>query len=50
MGEGERDGTYIIEISSNDFQMFTLNNLVVEKTEDDCHVITEELEIVLQPI
>lgn len=49
MGAGEREGSYIIEITSDDYQTFTSNTIVVEKTEDDCHVITEELEFVLQP-
>ncbi len=48
-GAGEREGTYVIEITSNDYQTYTSNNVVVEKTEDDCHVITEELELTLQP-
>lgn len=49
VGVGEREGTYLIEITSNDYQMFTSANIIVSKTEDDCHVITKELEFALQP-
>lgn len=49
IGAGERHGNYVIEITSNDYQTFTSTSVVVEKTEDDCHVITEELEFALQP-
>ena len=49
IGAGEREGSYIIKITSNDYQTFTSSSVVVEKTDDDCHVITEELEFSLQP-
>ena len=49
IGAGERQGNYIIEITSNDYQTFLSANIIVAKTEDGCHVITEELEFTLQP-
>ncbi|GAB4159573.1 MAG: hypothetical protein Tsb0033_14330 [Winogradskyella sp.] len=48
-GAGEREGTYIIEVISNDYQSFTSNPIAVGRTEDDCHVITEILEFQLIP-
>lgn len=48
-GAGEREGTYIIEVTSNDYQTFTSNPIVIGKTEDDCHVVTEILEFQLTP-
>lgn len=49
IGAGEREGTYVIKITSNDYQTYTSISVLVEKTEDDCHVITEALEYALQP-
>jgi len=49
IGAGEREGTYVIEITSNGYQTFTSNSIDVVMTDDGCHVITEELEFVLQP-
>ena len=49
IGAGEREGTYVIEVISSTYQTFTSNNIVVGMTDDSCHVITEELEFVLQP-
>ena len=49
IGAGEREGTYVIEITSNDYQTFTSNSIEVVLTDDGCHVITEELEFTLQP-
>lgn len=49
LGAGEREGTYVIEITSDDYQSFASNPIIVEKTEDDCHVITEDVEFFLQP-
>lgn len=48
-GAGEREGTYIIEVTSNDYQTFTSSPIVVGRTEDDCHVVTEILEFQLLP-
>ena len=47
IGAGERAGNYIIEITSNNFQTFTSETIVVGK--DECHVIPEILEVLLQP-
>ena len=49
IGAGEREGNYVIEILSNNHQTFTSISVLVEKTEDDCHVITQELEFTVQP-
>ena len=49
LGAGERDGTYIIEVTSNDYQTFISDTIVVGRTEDDCHVVTEVLEFQLIP-
>ena len=49
IGAGEREGTYVIEITSNGYQTFTSNSIDVVMTDDGCHVITEELEFALQP-
>lgn len=48
IGAGEREGTYIIEITSNDYQTYISDPVEVKKTEDDCHVITEEVEFFLE--
>lgn len=48
-GAGEREGTYIIEITSNNYQTFISDPIVVGRTEDDCHVVTEVLEFQLIP-
>lgn len=44
LGAGEREGSYIIEVTSNNYQTLTSNPILVERTEDDCHVITQVLE------
>ena len=48
-GAGESEGHYIVEVTSNNYQPFISNLISVEKTEDDCHVITQEIEVLLQP-
>ncbi|APY08288.1 hypothetical protein BWZ20_08240 [Winogradskyella sp. J14-2] len=49
LGAGEREGTYIIEVTSNNYQTFISNPILVDKTEDNCHVITRILEFQLTP-
>ncbi|RLD28538.1 MAG: hypothetical protein DRI75_06435 [Bacteroidetes bacterium] len=46
VGAGERAGNYIIEITSNDYQSYTSEVIVVD--EDECHVIPQSLEALLQ--
>lgn len=48
-GAGEREGTYIIEITSTNYQDFTSDPILVGRTDDDCHVITEIIEFQLTP-
>jgi hypothetical protein len=48
IGAGEREGTYIIEILSNDYQTYISNPVLVDKTADGCHVITNEVEFFLE--
>lgn len=48
-GAGERDGTYVIEITSTNYQAFTSDPILVGRTDDDCHVITEIIEFQLTP-
>jgi hypothetical protein len=47
VGAAERTGNYTIEITSPNHQDFTFGTIAVSA--DECHVITEELEFVLQP-
>ena len=49
LGAGEREGTYIIEVTSDNYQSFISNPILVDKTEDNCHVITQVLEFQLIP-
>jgi hypothetical protein len=49
LGAGEREGTYIIEVTSDNYQTFISNPILVDKTEDNCHVITQVLEFQLIP-
>ncbi|WP_138432712.1 hypothetical protein [Winogradskyella algicola] len=49
LGAGEREGTYIIEVTSDNYQTFISNPILVDKTEDNCHVITQILEFQLTP-
>lgn len=46
-GAGERPGNYIITVTSNNYQTYVSNPIQV--LSDECHVITEILEITLQP-
>ncbi|MCK5401132.1 MAG: hypothetical protein KAJ28_05815 [Flavobacteriaceae bacterium] len=46
IGAGERTGNYIIEITSNNYQTYTSEVIVVG--EDECHVIPRVLETLLQ--
>ena len=48
-GAGEREGTYIIEITSTNYQDFTSDPILVTRTDDDCHVITEMIEFQVTP-
>jgi hypothetical protein len=48
IGAGEREGTYVIEITSSDYVTFVSDPIEVEKTEDNCHVITKEVEFFLE--
>jgi len=46
-GAGERSGNYIIEVIADGYQDFISD--VIRVGEDQCHVIPEILEIMLQP-
>ncbi|WP_341214955.1 hypothetical protein [uncultured Wocania sp.] len=46
-GAGERPGNYIITVTSNDYQTYVSDPIQV--LSDECHVITEIVEITLQP-
>ena len=46
-GAGERPGTYVIVVTSTDYETFTSEEITV--TEDECHVITQQKEFALQP-
>lgn len=47
VGAGERPGNYILEVSSTNYLPYTSN--VIEVLADECHVIPEIVEILLQP-
>lgn len=47
IGAGERSGSYIIQVTGINYQDFTSEMIVVDA--DECHVIPEILEILLQP-
>ena len=46
-GAGERPGTYIIEVMSPNYQPYSSSPIIVNS--DQCHVIAEIVEILLQP-
>ena len=47
IGAGERSGNYIIKVTANNYQDFTSDVILVEA--DECHVIPETLQVLLQP-
>ena len=47
VGAGEREGSYIIEITSDSYQDFTSEVIEVGRT--ICHVVPESVEVLLQP-
>ncbi len=49
VGAGEREGTYDISITSQDYTPATFDGIVVVKTADGCHVVTERIEIFISP-
>ncbi|GAB5400911.1 MAG: hypothetical protein Aureis2KO_24960 [Aureisphaera sp.] len=49
LGAAEREGTYDISVTSQSYTPATLNDIVVGKTADDCHVITEERQVLVSP-
>jgi hypothetical protein len=48
-GAGEREGSYIITVNSDNYQTFISDPIVVALTEDDCHVNPQVLEFLLLP-
>lgn len=46
-GAYERAGNYVLTVSKEGYQTFTSET--IEVGEDECHVITEEVTVVLQP-
>ncbi|MBX2827918.1 MAG: hypothetical protein KTR22_07130 [Flavobacteriaceae bacterium] len=49
LGAAEREGTYNISITSQLYTPANLNGITVGKTADDCHVVTEERQILISP-
>ena len=47
VGAGERPGIYIIEVTSPDYEDYTSETITVFS--DPCHVVTQRVEIMLQP-
>lgn len=47
IGAGERAGNYVITVSKDGYQTYT--SPVVKVDSDECHVLTETLNIALQP-
>ncbi len=47
IGAGERAGNYIITVTSNAYETYTSQEIILEA--DECHVIPQSIEIVLQP-
>lgn len=47
IGAGERPGNYTIEVTSLNYESFTSE--VIQVGADECHVIGESVEIILQP-
>lgn len=47
VGAGEREGNYILEVTSNHYQTYISPEIQVDA--DDCHVIPEVVEINLLP-
>ena len=47
LGAGERPGNYILEIIAEGFESYTSETVQVDS--DECHVIPQVLEIILQP-
>ena len=48
IGAGERPGTYIINVTSPNYESYISGPIVV--TSDICHVIPQIIEIMLQPL
>ena len=46
-GAGERPGNYILEVTAEGYENYTSE--VIEISSDECHVIPEIVEILLQP-
>jgi hypothetical protein len=46
-GAGERSGTYIVTVTSQNYQTFTSDPITL--TRDECHVIPKTFEFILQP-
>ena len=47
LGAGERPGNYVLEITAEGYEDYTSE--IIQVDSDECHVIPEVLEIVLQP-
>lgn len=47
IGAGERPGNYTLEVTSLNYELFTSD--VIQVGADECHVIGESVEILLQP-
>lgn len=47
IGAGERSGNYTLEVTSANYETFTSE--VIQVGADECHVIGENVEILLQP-
>ena len=47
LGAGERPGSYVLEITAEGYDSYTSE--IIQVDSDECHVIPETVEIILQP-
>lgn len=47
MGAGEQPGSYVLEITAEGYNNYISE--IIQVDSDECHVIPEVLEIILQP-
>ena len=47
LGAGERSGNYVLEITAEGYEDYSSE--IIQVDSDECHVIPEVLEIILQP-
>ncbi|MGB0788588.1 MAG: hypothetical protein ACPG7E_04240 [Marinirhabdus sp.] len=49
VGAGERPGTYTVTITSDSYTPYTSPPITVRKTDDGCHVVTQNRKVQLTP-